>query len=273
MDVLISVDMEGIAGIDDASDMREFNTERFAKSRKLMTGETNAAVEACLEAGVNKVYVVDGHAAGKNIIRDQLHSSAIFLEKEALRMMEGIDKNVDFCLFIGYHGRSSVLNSFTSHSYSSKIISRVKLNGVEVGEAELNAALGKFLGVKLLFVSGTDYAINEINIKGLRTLVTKESVRWFESKSFPVQDMKNKMKISILDAFSNSDSVSFTDFPTKNVNFEVEFNLAFLLEDLSEKRINEKTITFDSDNVYEGFKKLMQILMSATARYERAYST
>ena len=60
MNVLISMDMEGIAGVvmGDHVSSKHKEYERF---RKLMTAEANAAVEGALAGGATRVVVIDSH--------------------------------------------------------------------------------------------------------------------------------------------------------------------------------------------------------------------
>ena len=75
MRVLVSADMEGIAGVVDFA-QTEPGSREFEQSRRLMTLEINAAVEGALEAGVQEVLVADSHWSMRNLIPEDLHPRA-----------------------------------------------------------------------------------------------------------------------------------------------------------------------------------------------------
>ena len=76
--VFISVDMEGIAGVISGSECspRGRDYDRF---RRIMTLETNAAIEGAVAVGAAEVVVRDGHGAKTNILPDLLHKKAKLL--------------------------------------------------------------------------------------------------------------------------------------------------------------------------------------------------
>src|SRR5207245_5146512 len=60
--VMVLTDMEGVDGIFDiAQQVIPFKSPRWEESRKLLTGEINAAVDGLLEAGATDVIIWDGH--------------------------------------------------------------------------------------------------------------------------------------------------------------------------------------------------------------------
>ncbi|MCL0048785.1 M55 family metallopeptidase [Dehalococcoidia bacterium] len=59
MNVLISVDMEGISGVV-AAGHTSLSHKEYERFRKLMTADANAAIEGALSGGVTQV-VTDGH--------------------------------------------------------------------------------------------------------------------------------------------------------------------------------------------------------------------
>ena len=76
--VFISVDMEGITGITHWEE-----TSRDGKDydyfRKIMTQETNAAIEGALAAGASEILVRDSHGSARNILPDLLNKKARLL--------------------------------------------------------------------------------------------------------------------------------------------------------------------------------------------------
>ena len=104
MDILISVDMEGIAGVvaEDHTNPRHKEFERF---RRLMTAETSAAIEGTLAGGAERILVNDGHGGMANLLIEEMNSAAALISgsPKPLGMMQGISEDADAVFFVGYH--------------------------------------------------------------------------------------------------------------------------------------------------------------------------
>ena len=77
MRVLISVDMEGIAGVVDADEVRPGQSE-YERNRALLTAEANAAVHGVYDydAGA-QVLVTEAHAQFRNLLPEALDRRAL----------------------------------------------------------------------------------------------------------------------------------------------------------------------------------------------------
>jgi D-amino peptidase len=63
--VLMITDMEGVSGIFDIELQCEpYKSPRWEESRKLLTGEVNAAADGLFDGGATEVIVWDGHDSG-----------------------------------------------------------------------------------------------------------------------------------------------------------------------------------------------------------------
>ena len=79
MRVYISVDMEGIAGINHPHPT-DPTDRRYPESVALMIGETNAAIEGALAAGATDILVNDSHWNMYNLLPAEVHPSARVLQ-------------------------------------------------------------------------------------------------------------------------------------------------------------------------------------------------
>ena len=178
MNVLISVDMEGIAGVvtgdHTASTHKEY--ERF---RRLMTAEASAAVEGALAGGASQVVVNDSHGGMTNILIEELNPAAELItgSPKPFGMMQGIGPEVDVVLLVGYHGASGTGAAILEHTWSGRLI-EARLNGQMVGETGLNAALAGAYGVPVVLITG-DRAVTEearALLGEIETVAVKEGV-------------------------------------------------------------------------------------------------
>jgi len=185
--VYISVDMEGVAGV-----VHESQTDPtdpacaadYARFRRLMTAEANAAVEGAVAAGATRVVVNDSHWFMRNLLAEELHQAAELVagDPKPRSMVQGIDeqepRGFDAALFIGYHARAGTAHAILDHTYADRIY-EVRLNGKAVGELGLNAALAGVHGVPVALVSGDSALAAEAKQllgDGVSTVVVKYAV-------------------------------------------------------------------------------------------------
>ena len=159
MKILIAVDMEGITGVTTWDQVTPGHAE-YARFRKLMTQDVNAAVRGAYESGADEVIVADGHWNGSNILIEELDPRAKLNSgsPSPLSMMEGIDESVEAVFFIGYHARNGSPYAILDHTWSSRTVANVWLNDILTGEYGLNAALAGHFGTPVIMVSGDQTA-------------------------------------------------------------------------------------------------------------------
>lgn len=154
--VLISVDMEGITGVVSADECNRSAGDDYQYFRRIMTLEANAAVEGALAAGATEIVVRDAHGSGRNILPDLLHKSARLLRDWSFgpkEMMEGVDESFGGAVLIGYHASAGRPNAVLEHTWSGRITD-LKINGVTLPEAGLNALIAGHFNVPVVFISG-----------------------------------------------------------------------------------------------------------------------
>src|SRR5436190_10655108 len=78
--ILIVTDVEGVGGVNSADEQLLPGQRRFEESKRLLTGEVNAAVEGVLAAGASQVVIWDGHDGSRTLSIDQIHPQAILLQ-------------------------------------------------------------------------------------------------------------------------------------------------------------------------------------------------
>ena len=143
MKVYISADMEGTSGIVHSNQTEPEHAE-YPAARKLMIGEVNAAIEGAFKGGAKEVLVNDSHDGMRNLAVEDMHPDAIVLSgaPKPHSMMTAIDASFDAAFFTGYHARAGSSFANLDHTWDGpRVIQGVWLNGVEVGEVGLNAAL------------------------------------------------------------------------------------------------------------------------------------
>ncbi len=108
MKILISTDIEGVAGVYHAEQTRAGNGE-YERARRLMTEEANAAIAGAFEGGASEVFVNDSHGGFRNLLPDQLDARAQVVQGKPryLSMVAGVEEpGMAAVCMIGYHSRA-----------------------------------------------------------------------------------------------------------------------------------------------------------------------
>lgn len=177
--VLISVDMEGVAGVVTGEQLSPAGFE-YARFREFMTREALAAIEAAKAGGATDIIVADAHGNGQNLLIDQFSADVRVIRSwpRKLGMVAGLDDTVDAVIFIGYHAGTNNATGVRAHTFSSANLTRVALNGTNVTEGSWNAAIAGHFGVPVVMISGDDAAIAEVRkaIGNVEAAETKRSL-------------------------------------------------------------------------------------------------
>ena len=160
--VYISADMEGVAGVVTADQLAPtgFEYERF---RGFMTDEVLAAIEGARAAGATEFLVSDSHGNGENLLIERFPKDVQIVRSwpRPLAMMQGIDASFGAVLFVGYHASTTNPEGVRAHTMSSAHLADLKLNGVSMPEAGLNAAIAGQFGIPVAMITGDDAIVKE----------------------------------------------------------------------------------------------------------------
>jgi len=209
--VLVSVDMEGIAGVVHADDITPGHAE-YERNRRLLTAEANAAVRGvyAYEADA-QVLVTDAHAQYRNLLPEQLDRRAELLRgtPKPDGMMAGLDAGVDAVLFVGYHGKAGTGRSVMSHTISGGVIADVRCDGRSLGELGLNAALAAHHGAPPAMVTGDDSVAAEAAevAPGMHAEVVKRALGARAARSLHPDEACDRIERAVPRALANRDAV------------------------------------------------------------------
>jgi D-amino peptidase len=161
--VYISVDMEGVAGVNHPAPTGRADS-RYPDAVALMIGEANAAIAGAFDGGATEVLVNDSHGSMFNLRPSEMDPRARVLQgQKAWSMVEGAgpDRGFGVALFVGYHARAGHPRGTIAHTYSGRPTAS-RLNGRLVGESGINAAALGAWGVPVGLVTGDDALAEEV---------------------------------------------------------------------------------------------------------------
>jgi len=161
--VFMITDMEGVDGIFNSElQCIPFQSPRWEESRKLLTGEVNAAVDALFEGGASEVVVWDGHDSSRTLSSLDIIPKARLLTGTPVSPTLELDPSYAAVIFIGQHAMAGAEKGVLSHSYSSEGIQNMWVNDKPVGEIGGRVMLAGAFGVPVIMLSGDTAACKEL---------------------------------------------------------------------------------------------------------------
>ena len=160
--IFIVTDMEGVGGVNNADEQLLPGQRRYEETRRLLTGEVNAAVTGALEAGASEVVIWDGHDSSRSLAIDEIHPRA--------RLIQGRNTPADYYLaeklydgvmFVGQHAMAQAKGGVLAHSQSFSV-QNIFLNGRPVGEIGQTAAIAGYFDIPVIMLSGDQAACDEM---------------------------------------------------------------------------------------------------------------
>ena len=265
--IFISVDMEGIAGIVHP-DQTSSSGKDYNIARRWMTQEVNAAILGALEAGATEIVVNDSHGSMRNVIPSELNSKAYLVtgSPKPMSMMQGIDETFDAVIFIGYHAHAGTEDGVLDYTYSGSSIYSIKINDLEMGEGEINAAIAGWYKVPVVLITGDRVVCKQVKrILGdeLEVAVVKEGTGRYAAKSLSPKKAQELIKTKTKIALEKRKKIKpFILKPP--FHFEVNFLRSYQAEQAElipqVKRKGARSVSFTADDFIVGFKLLRALI-------------
>ena len=166
MKVFVSVDMEGISGLVRWADVSPTGID-FARNRRLMTLDTNAAVEGAFAGGATEVVVEENHGVEDLcvLLMDEIDARCRVVRgagRPGATTMAGLDASVGVVLLVGHHGRSGSFPGIMAHTISYGAFKLVRLGGAPIGEPDFFAIRAGELGVPIGMITGDQVVAEQV---------------------------------------------------------------------------------------------------------------
>ena len=273
MKILISADLEGVSGVVHTDQIYPdgiFYKETLQK----WSQELNAVVSGLKEAGAQLIVINDAHNHMRNLNNAMVQNASVISGwQKPFSMMATIDQGYDACFFLGYHAMAGS-KSTLSHTYRPKIIKRVYLNKVLVGETGLNAALAGFYNVPVALVSGdeeTCYEAQTLLGNQVIAIQTKKGISRYAALSYPFDITLRNLKAGAIQAVKEKEKwkvYKVTSPCTISVVFS-EPNHADACELIpTVKRVSDNQVEYTSQLYPNVFKCFLAMGTLAKARDE-----
>lgn len=164
MEYLIACDLEGIHGVVGEPYkglLRELDDYKVAIRNA--EKEINATARALFDAGASKVCLWDNHGGGNNIDESKIDKRVTFVyhKKDKCRFELVREHNFAGIIYLGYHSREGTRGGVLAHTYSSVAIQYIKIDGVPVGELDIDTYICAMHGIAPLFCASDDICISQ----------------------------------------------------------------------------------------------------------------
>jgi D-amino peptidase len=166
--VLLVVDLEGVAGVDDIASLVAIGPG-YAAARRLLTDEVAAVVRGLTRRGVERIAILDSHRSGSrepNVIASELAGIEVRRDDDCAELVAGYDAVA--CL--GMHAGAGS-EGFAAHTID--VHTSWRAGERDLSETDIIFALAAERGVPALFVSGDDVLAS--HTPGVTFVVTKTS--------------------------------------------------------------------------------------------------
>jgi len=201
--VYIATDMEGCSGVT--------CSEQVAgkEGKQLMTGDMNACIEGCFAAGATEVVIRDHHAGGQNVNPQSIDKRAKLIQgKTPGNRFKDIEGSAAIIL-LGYHAKALTPGGTLAHSFSSASIQGMWLNGREVGEIGVDAAIAAGYNVPVVMVSGDDKCCAEARswLPGVVTCQTKVGTGPQSADLVPLEESRRLITQKTEESLANREEI------------------------------------------------------------------
>jgi len=262
MKILIATDMEGITGVTNWDQVDPGHAE-YARFRRLMTGDVNAAIRGASDSGADEILVTDGHGFGTNILLEELDPRAHLIcgDYSPLAMIQGVDQGVNGVIFVGYHASVGSQNAILDHTWSSVRVANLWLNNVLVGEYGLNAAVAGHFNVPVLMLTGDQTACAQASelLGSIETVVVKIAISRMAAECLPPlvtqERIQNAASLAVKRLKAGKAPKPF--IVASPVHVTIDFNSSDQVDQAAifpgSKRLDGRRLTFTADDMLAAY--------------------
>lgn len=208
--VYIFTDMEGCSGV---TGSEQISGAKADEGKRLMAEDMNACIAGCFAAGATEVVVRDGHGGGKNVDSKLIDQRATLVQGGTPGVRFKDLDGSEALILLGYHAMALTPGGVLAHSYSSASIQGMWLNGREVGEIGVDAAIAAEHKVPVVMVSGDDKVAAEARawIPGVVTCEVKKGTGPQSADVIPLEKAHDLIKQRTAEALAKRKEIKLVE--------------------------------------------------------------
>lgn len=185
MNVFLLTDLEGIPDVLSIDAVSQSGSA-YQNACLHLTKCVNQVAAWCREAGATRVYFLDGHGGGGNIIQNQLNT---FAEQVDISGWQNLLKQgkIDCQIELGAHARAGTIDGFLDHTINSGQWFSYRINGKEYSELAIHAVICGIYNVPVVCCIGDEATCRQAKeyIPNIVTAPVKRALCRNEALAFP----------------------------------------------------------------------------------------
>lgn len=259
MKLYVMTDLEGATGVVGHWDVIDPPGAEYQSSRRLLTGDVNAAIKGALEAGAEEIVVNDGHGESKahGILLEEIDPRAKLLRGRRPSELEALDETFDAMFIIAAHSMAGTDGGVLSHTFSDAI-TNMWINGVKTGEIAFWAATAGHYDVPTVLVSGDLAATREALslVPNVETVAVKEGRSRFSAICLPPETTGRLIKEAARKALGRAKEIEpYRIKPPLSVRIEYQDAQTADRESKRKgvRRADGRTIEYVADSILQVF--------------------
>jgi len=274
MNLYVSADMEGTAGIATWTQVDPSNTTEYPRSQILMSREVRAAIDGAREAGVTDVLVNDSHSRMRNLLWDELPPDIRMIvgNRKPFSMAHGA-RGFDAAFFTGYHAANGSADGVLDHTYTSETLYAVRVNGKPCSEAMLNAALLGIDGVPVVLITGDRVTIEQTQreLPWITGVIVKEGIGRYATETLSPTIACERIRAgaaAAIRALGSAQPYLFASPVVLELDFLYTHNADFAELIPGIERVGARTVRYTNDDyriVFRAFLAAMRLGGAANA--------
>jgi D-amino peptidase len=139
----------------------------FARNRRFMTQDANAAIAGAFDAGATEVIVEENHGVEElcDLVLDEIDPRCRVVRgagRPTATTMAGLDASAGVVLLVGHHARAGSRPGIMAHTVSYDKFKAVRVSGHDCGEPEIFTIRAGELGVPVGLITGDQVVIEQL---------------------------------------------------------------------------------------------------------------
>ena len=270
MKVFISVDMEGVSGLVRWADVVTSGLD-FARGRRFMTNDANAAIAGAFEGGAAEVVVEENHGVEElcDLLLDEIDPRCRVVRgagRPTATTMSALDASMNVVLLVGHHARAGSRPGIMAHTVSYQEFKAVRVNGRDCGESEVFTMRAGEVGVPVGMISGDQVVIAQLQERApwVEAVEVKRALSNVAGDVIPpartAPMIRNAARRAVERARAGELSVYQDEPHPYRIEVELRNDASAELRDnlskLPEFQLRDRTVCTEADDMDVGFRRI-----------------
>jgi len=272
--------MEGISGLVRWADVVTRGLD-FARNRRFMTWDANAAIEGAFDAGATEVVVEENHGVEElcDLVLDEIDPRCRVVRgagRPTATTMAALDASVDVMLLVGHHARAGSFPGIMAHTVSYERFRAVRVAGRDCGEPEIFTIRAGELGVPVGLVTGDQIVADQLRKRApwADAVVVKRALSNVAGDVIPPAATRESIRAGARRAVERARAGELPPYRDEPAPYAIEVELRNPVEDMLRENLarlpefeiaDERTVRTLAPDMDLGFRRIAYLGYGQTA--------